>query len=377
LKYFRRNPIPNSQGKEVIWIHAVSVGETKSVKSLFHELKKLYPKAFFLVTTTTLTGQEEAKRSLKEADAFRFLPLDIGFNVRRWAKKLRPKLFILVESDFWPSLLRHLKRVGCTNILVSGKLSEKSAKRFKIFSYFSRKLFSLFDLLLVQNEEHRQRFLPLVPDPSRIEVTGNLKLDATPLDVQRLTLLDVPEPSITISCTHAPEEEWLLDLLPKHLFIFLAPRHPERFDEVAKLLDRKGISYFRWSRFNERRGGERVLLVDAMGQLPICYRSSRLCVVGGSFIDSVGGHNVFEPCLYGIPAFFGPHTYSQNELVSRVLSAGAGAQTTLEELPRAIQSFFDEPAPMRARVLAARSGGITEAAVARIKKHLGFNHLAC
>ncbi len=214
--------------KPVIWIHAVSVGEVKSAQPLFKELKKKEKDAFFLITTTSATGQAEAKRSLSEADAFAYLPIDLTWVVKRWIKQLRPKKFILVESDFWYNLLKELKKSGTEVFLVSGKMSARSARRFQMFIRFSRKLFSCFDSLGVQNEDHFERFKPLVANLSRLHITGNLKLDLLPQAVNRI--LNLPEPVITISCTHAPEEEWLIDALKEgNWFIIFSSSSPGAF----------------------------------------------------------------------------------------------------------------------------------------------------
>lgn len=323
--------------KPVIWIHAVSVGEVKAAQPLFRELRKREKNAFFLITTTSATGQAEAKRSLPEADAFAYLPIDLTWIVRRWVKKLNPKIFILVESDFWYNLLAALKKNGTRIYLVSGKLSQRSARRFRWFSSFSKKLFSHFDHLCIQNEDHRRRFLPLIPDPTRLHVTGNLKLDLEPQPISQS--LELPQPVITISSTHAPEEELLLDALRDgNWFMILVPRHPERFEEVAQLLARKNLLF---SRRTQREIRGNILLVDAMGQLPICYAHSRLAIVGGSYVDHIGGHNVLEPCLYGIPVLFGPHTYGQRELTSRAIDSGAGMRVPLPHLRQAVTDFFN------------------------------------
>lgn len=320
--------------RPVIWIHAVSVGEIKAAGPLFESLKT--KDRFFLVTTTTATGYSEAKRSLAGADAFAYLPIDFSWVVRRFIKTLKPIHFILVESDFWPNLLRGLKKNGTRLSLVSGKLSEKSAKRFHLFPQFSKRLFSLFDELCVQNEEHYYRFLPFV-DPVRLKITGNLKLDIKPKPVtQKLTL---SSPAITISCTHAPEEEMILNVLVEGPWtLLLAPRHPERFSEVAALLEKKKIPFSRWS----QNCLEKVILVDEMGQLPICYSHSRLSILGGSFIDKIGGHNVLEPCLYGTPVFFGPYMKMQKEFVRRVLDSGAGSQMSIFDLRQKVEHFFSK-----------------------------------
>ncbi len=329
--------IPQTK-KPVIWIHAVSVGEVKAAQPLFRELKKKNPAAFFLITTTSATGQAEAIRSLSQADAFAYLPVDLSWVVNRWVKQLNPIQFILLESDFWPNLLRALKKQGTKIFLVSGKMSERSAKRFRKFSFFAKKLFSRFDQICVQNQEHYDRFLSLVPDPSRLHITGNLKLDIEPQAIHRT--LTVPQPAITLSCTHAPEEEWLLDALyPGPWFLILVPRHPERFEEVAQLLKRKQIPFSRWS---QQTITGSVLLVDAMGQLPLCYASSRLAIVAGSYASHIGGHNILEPSLYGTPVFFGPHTHGQVELAARALHSGAGRRVELSELREAISAFFND-----------------------------------
>lgn len=344
--------LPESSSKPVIWIHAISVGEIKATQPFFRELRKKYPSSFFLITTITETGLMEAKRSLPEADAFAYHPLDFKWIVKRWISHFKPALFILIESDFWPNLLSELKKSGSKVLLVSGKLSERSARRFKRFSVFTKKLFSHFDLLCVQNEEHKERFLPLLKDHNRIHITGNLKLDIEPQRVDQIhwqeKLQFLPkQPIITISCTHAPEEEMLLDaLVQEKITIFLAPRHPERFEEIAQLLAKKKIPFLRWSELDGKQTPFPnqcfVILVNAMGQLPICYTFSSLAIVAGSYIDKIGGHNVLEPCLYGTPVFFGPHMHSQGEFATRVLEAKAGLQVPLEKLREAIHIFLND-----------------------------------
>ena len=377
--FFKRivQKIPDPAGKAVIWIHGVSVGEIKSSQSLFHSLRQSHPNAFFLITTTTETGQAEAKRSLPEADAVAYLPIDIPWLVAAWARALKPHLFLLIESDFWPFLLRAIRKVGGKIVLVSGKMSERSARRFRFFSILSKKLFSLFDLICVQNEEHYSRFLPLVSNPGSLQIAGNIKFDIKPqaVDIEYWRNLLQPAPqTIAITCTHEAEEEMLLDLLyPQTEFFFLlAPRHPHRFATVAQLLDRRNIPYCRWTRLEERRGGERVILVDAMGKLSICYALSRLAVLGGSFVP-IGGHNLLEPCQYGAPVLFGPHMHTQKELVSLVLASGAGRQVSSSQIASEIQSILENPrveADMKkaALHLATSAGGAVKKTLFQLDK---------
>lgn len=357
-------PIPDCLGKEVIWIHGVSVGEIKSAAPLYIRLRASHPDAFFLVTTTTTTGQAEARRSLSTADAICYLPIDFPWIVSRWVSKLKPKLFLLIESDFWPFLLHAIRKMGGKNILVSGKISEKSANRFKVLSFFSKKLFGAFDLLCVQNEEYEKRFLPFITDKKRLQVLGNLKLDisAQSVDIEawREKLQCAPQ-TIAITCTHAPEEEEILEALLKNqdLFFFLAPRHPDRFEEIAELLEKKKIPFCRFTELEKKRGDERVILIDVMGKLPICYALSRVAIVCGSFTP-IGGHNVLEPCLYGIPVIFGPHMHTQVEFTQRVLKAEAGFQVEISQLLATIDSILMNPSmekKLKEAALEAASAG--------------------
>jgi 3-deoxy-D-manno-octulosonic-acid transferase len=350
-----------------IWIHAVSVGEIKAAQPLYLELRKLHPDSFILITTVTATGLAEAKRSLPGANEYLKAPIDFPWVVRHWVRKYNPKLYLLVETDFWPNLLSALKKNNCKIALVSGKLTERSAKRFSFFKFFSRWMFSKFDLLCVQNEEHKARFQPFCP---QIYVTGNLKLDLTAQPVQKAVY---PFPAITISCTHAPEEELLLEALKDlNLFIFLAPRHPHRFNEVADILTRKNIPFTRWT---QNAPHAKVLLVDTMGQLPTCYAHSQLTLVAGSFIDGIGGHNVLEPLLYNTPVFFGPYTQKQTEFAARAIQSGAGKCFPISELKQAVETFFNTPEQRQKMVksageLIASGRGSAERTLNLLKKNI-------
>lgn len=361
------------QRRPVIWMHAVSVGEVKSAKELLKKIKAQYPEAFIFVTTATATGQEEAKRSLAEADAFRFMPIDFSWLVRKWVSVLKPHLLLFIESDCWFQLLQAVKESGGKTALVSGKLSERSASRFAKVSFFAKKLFSLFDLLLVQNVEYLHRFKPFVNDQKKLFIGGNLKLDALPVPIDRERLEPIFRDislKISLVSTHAPEESELLDALePFDAVIFLAPRHPERFQEIADLLTTKNISYCLWSQIEKRRGKERVFLIDSMGQLPIFFSFCDLAIVAGSFSSQIGGHNVLEPCLYGTPVFFGPVMHQQKEFAAIVLKAGAGRQVDLSNLAAEVRAYIQDPAAMKqaARALFETSHNILESSWEKIR----------
>ena len=325
--------IPDSGGRETIWVHAVSVGEARASVGTVKKLRRENPDAFIFITTASATGLNEAKKMLLEANSFRFLPLDFSWIMKRWARKLKPKLLLFIEGDVWYHLARAVKSEGGRIVLLSGRMSERSARRWSLFKPLARKLFNLFDEIHVQNEECKKRFEPLITTVA-VQVSGNLKFQAKPQPVDLMALRAAwgAGPWITIASTHEGEEELILDAL-KPLFsqlrIFLAPRHPERSEAVADLLRAKAIPYCRIDQPNRQ---ERFVLVDRIGELAKCYSLSFASIVGGSFVSSVGGHNVLEPTLYGCRSFFGPYTHHQKDLVQHVLESKKGEQINLDQL---------------------------------------------
>ncbi len=335
-----------------IWVHSISVGETKAAAPLITQLQKKHPDAFIVISTVSETGQEEAKRSIPHADVYFFLPLDFSWIIRKLMRKINPDLLILVEGDFWFNLIDQAPHVA----LVNGRVSEKSLARFKKVPFFSHRLFGKMELLCVQSSRFKDRFIELNVAPQRIFVTGNLKFD------QPLHLIDRTEwekdlglsPTdrvLTLGSTHAPEEEHLLEALTPlfqkypSLKILIVPRHPERFTEVASLLEKKGIPFNRYT--SSTKVNAPITLVDAMGVLNGCYQLSEAAIVGGSFITRLGGHNIFEPAALGVPVFFGPSMYSQKDLVELVTHAGAGRQVTLQNVASAVDEVLaNPPSPM-------------------------------
>jgi 3-deoxy-D-manno-octulosonic-acid transferase len=364
---------PVAPGRLTIWIHAVSVGETRAVVPLFHALKKRYPEAAFVVSTTTETGQEEAKRSLPGSAAYLLLPLDFSWCIRRAVRAYRPHLLILVESDFWYHLLLSARNAGARIALVNGKLSARSCRRFVRFSWLARRIFTLFDVLCVQSALHAERFQAVGVREDKLRVTGNLKFDA-PIDALspqekaswRHALGLAPQDGVVVvASTHHPEEVQLLKALEEvraarpSLKVLLAPRHPERFSEVRALLPPPFLLY---SERAQKTGAETTILIDAMGMLRILYQLADATIVGGSFTERIGGHNIFEPIACGAPVLFGPHMHQQNDLAELVLNAGAGIQTALQDLPGYLLGLLEDASVMRRRgeALAAQVKGSSE-----------------
>ncbi len=355
-----------------IWIHAVSMGETRAVMQLVTELQKNHSIVF---STTTETGLAEAKKLFPNIAGHFILPIDFSWTIRRLRKKINPRLLVLVESDFWYNLIT----LGAPKVvLVNGKISERSANRFQKLRFLARKIFTPISLFCVQSENYKDRFCRIGIPASKIAVTGNLKLDApaTPIDKEqwrkRLSI-DPQDRVITLGSTHDCEEELLLDALASlPLKILLVPRHPERFDAIADLLKRKGIDFVRYSE-GKPDPSKRVVLVDAMGILNACYQLSELAIVAGSFTSRIGGHNIFEPAALGVPVIFGPHMHSQKELVDLVLGAQAGRQVTIEELRSLIEEFLKNPPAAMAeagRKLAQKSQEATSRTIEAIRPML-------
>jgi len=339
--------LPKASSTPSIWIHTVSMGETRAMISIYQRLREKYPTKSIYISSTTKTGHEEAKRSLKGATDYFYLPLDFSWTMKALCNRLQPELLILSESDFWPHLLQTVKKRGGKILLLNGKISERSQKRFSAFSYFAKPLFSSIDHFCVQNQEYRTRFEKLQVPEEKLTITGNLKLSIPPAPPKDLGL-DTSDPIITIGSTHAGEEELLLMQLAHLKYkVLLVPRHPERFEAARKIAEHY----------------PNVTLIDQMGVLPSCYRLAEFAIVGGSFVPGIGGHNIFEPIQAHIPVIFGPHMDTQKELVKMVLEAKAGIQTRAEELPKALSELQKNYSVYKenAKTLSENSGKALEA----------------
>jgi 3-deoxy-D-manno-octulosonic-acid transferase len=336
------------KGQDVIWIHAVSMGETRAIIPLFRKMRLDYPESAILISTTTETGHAEAKRSMPEANAHFFLPLDFSWIIRRILNQLQPTHLILCESDFWYHLLKIAKEKGVRINLINGKVSDRSCQRFRKYHFFTRKLFTHFDVLYVQSERFRDRFISMGISAEKIFVTGNLKFDSP---IKKMGIVECEafkesfniissDRTLVLGSTHAPEEELILSALTfvwkkiPELKVILVPRHPERFNEVAHLIQEKEIVFRRLS--EKKKGNERLILVDAMGKLNQCYQIADIAFVGGSYTKHVGGHNIFEPVVFGVPVFFGPYMHNQPDLEEIILTSGAGKQVKIEQLADAL-----------------------------------------
>ncbi|MDP1834833.1 MAG: 3-deoxy-D-manno-octulosonic acid transferase [Chlamydiales bacterium] len=341
--------------RKLVWVHAVSLGETKAVTALVERLRVEMNDPIFVISSITETGHAEAKRAFPFAAQHLYLPADFQSVTKNVIQKITPDLVILTETDYWYNFLNQAKLAGAKLVVVNGKLSERSTQRYKMLPWFANRLFGQFDHICVQSTDYLERFKAVGVDSAKLSVTGNLKFDAVQnhLSIDDMATLKArlgvveSDRVLTAGSTHDPEEKLLIDscriLWAKHpnLKLLLVPRHPERFEEVANLLTKEGISFGRYSAGVALNPDDRVVLIDTTGVLKECYQISELAIVAGSYTERVGGHNLLEPCHYGIPVLFGPHMQSQPELERLVLEAKAGIQVQPDDLPAAIDSLLD------------------------------------
>lgn len=326
----------NDLGSSVVWVHAISLGEMKAVSPLIAKIKAAYPQIQLVFSATTETGYEFAKSHYGSLTFL--LPLDLYAIQKKLVKAVNPKLFILVESDFWMNLFTHLKKNGTEIVLVNGKISDTAFKRFSKLPFFSKKLFGFFDLLVVQNQDYFSKFSALTSS-SKVEIGQNLKLSKTAAPVKGALSHLKGAKVITVACTHGNEEKELLEALSPQIeagyTILLAPRHPERFTGVYESLKALGYDIS----FLDEGKDTKIILMNKMGMLNECYAVSTYAVSAGSFSSQKGGHDIFEPILQGVPTLFGPHMHAQRSFLSFANDYSLGFQVEEKNLSSLIEQF--------------------------------------
>lgn len=344
---FAKVNIPSrKQGKIRIWVHAVSLGETKAIEPFITHVRQELPDVEIIKSSITKTAHERSVEKREIFDHAFYLPIDFSWRSQKLVKKIDPDLFLLVENDYWPNLLQALRTHGTKIALINGRISAVSYDRYRMAPGFAKRLFTCFDIMCLQTEDFKKKFKKLGVPESRMHVTGNIKFDASSV-MRSAPDLIFPEDKqiITIASTHEGEEEMILKALRKmddSVCLMIAPRHPARFKKVAELIEREGIAY---RRINEKgTGDERVILIDMMGVLDECFKKSNVAIVGGSFIKDVGGHNIFEPVRFGTPVVYGPYMHNQEILVDQFKKHKVGKQVELNKLKQTLEGYLGEPA---------------------------------
>jgi 3-deoxy-D-manno-octulosonic-acid transferase len=316
------------RGARPIWVHAVSVGEVMAAHPLMRELKKKYPDRKLILSTVTVTGYYTARRRVPEADAVFFFPFDYPWIVRRVIQGINPQIVLIAETELWPNFFRELKKAGIPSALINGRISLKSHKNYLTFKKFFSLVFSNVDLFCMQSESDALRIKEIGAAPEKVIVTGNLKFDLRiPLTQSVPVMIPAGKKVITAGSTHRGEEEALLDVFTRlrekypELLLIIAPRHPERFDEVAGFIHKAGYECQRRTRL--KGPVKEVLLLDTIGELRSFYSLCDIAFVGGSLVK-VGGHNLLEPAAMKKPVIFSRYMFNFKEISEALISAGGG-----------------------------------------------------
>jgi 3-deoxy-D-manno-octulosonic-acid transferase len=359
----------NLDADDSIWIHAVSVGEVLSARPIVAELRKRYPSLRVFLSTTTLTGQQVARRGDVDADGVFYFPFDWTFAVRRTLTVVRPRLLVIVEKEIWPNVLRECRHRGVATMIVGGRVSKRSFARYRLVRPFFRRVLADVDRFCVQSEETARRLAALGADPARVTITGSLKFDSlNPPAVpgrgasRVLRFFRVPpgRPVLIAGSTAKGEEQAVIHAFNRvrataggSTLLIVAPRHMERCGEVERLCRFEGLSTVRRSELPiDADPRVDAVILDTIGELSQLYQIATAVFVGGSLVP-VGGHNFLEPALHAKPIVFGPHMENFKEIADTFLSNGAAIQVHSDrELEDTVVELMGDPV-RRARLGAA------------------------
>jgi 3-deoxy-D-manno-octulosonic-acid transferase len=311
--------------------------------------------AVIVLTVATSSGKKTADILLRPyVQRILSSPFDLGFVVRRYIAAFQPDIFIQVETDFWPNWLALLKKQGVPTMLVNGRISEKSFVAYQRFSFFFQPMFRSFDLLSMQTEEDCRKMTMLGVPADKVIALGNLKYDMErPAETEKKSVLSelTGQGRLVWVCgsTHPGEEEMLFatfaqllarqdiaEDITKQLFLVLAPRDINRGQELVDLAGSFGLEGGRRS-YGEKRG--RILILDTLGELALCYGQAHIAFVGGSLVQQ-GGHNPIEPAIHGVPILFGPHMEDFSEIAQELLDCGGGKTVTADSLTEIMSTLL-------------------------------------
>jgi 3-deoxy-D-manno-octulosonic-acid transferase len=335
----------NIDAEPSIWIHAVSVGELLTARPLIASLREKHPSLRIFLSTTTMSAQQLARRNPLDVDGVFYFPFDLGFVVRRTLDLVKPKLFLMMETEIWPNLLRECRRRGVRTAIVNGRLSSRSFPRYRAARGFFRHVLADIDHFCVQSDESRRRFVEIGAPADRVTVTGSLKFDSLEATagqtrsrerVLRYFRFPAPRPVWVAGSTMKGEEAIVLRVFRRlkasqpAAVLVLAPRHPERFDDVVAMAQQEGFRTVRRSELPiDAEPRADVVVLDTLGELAAVYQVGTLVFVGGSLVPT-GGHNILEPAVFGRPVVFGPHMHNFAEIAAAFVAADAGVQVASE-----------------------------------------------
>jgi 3-deoxy-D-manno-octulosonic-acid transferase len=384
----RFNAPSRSHPSSLIWVHAVSVGEVMAALPLIKKLRERYPLKQIVLSTITDTGQKVAREQASGGTAVVYLPFDLPFLLKNVLKQRRPDVLLIIETELWPNLCRVFKENRVPVVLLNGRISEKSFDGYKKLSFFMKNVLSYIDMFCMQSAEYAERIRLLGVESSRVTITGNFKFDTRPPAEMPAWTKKIKGPVIVAGSTHDGEEELLASVYVSllkdipDLNLVIAPRHPERFRDVAELLTSKKYPFIRRSGIETQSGLEtlqgKIILLDTVGELSAVYGISDIAIIGKSF-RGYGGQNPLEPAYWGKAIICGPHM--ENFPVTKDFkNAGAVLIVEEENLYAQLNSLLRSPEKAReigakALVLYRKNEGSVERALEIIGPYLLYRDL--
>jgi 3-deoxy-D-manno-octulosonic-acid transferase len=377
----------------VFWIHAVSVGEVMAAAPLVKRLRLNYPQGRLLVSTVTQTGQATALQKLPEANQIFYFPYDLPWIVGRVITRIKPSVFIFLETEIWPNFLFALARERVPAVMVNGRLSKGSYKGYSVLRPFFRKVLETVNLFSVQTDLDRERLIALGVDSRKVVKTGNMKYDQAivsssedPEDIKKRLKLPISCHLIVAGSTHEGEEEAMTacyrNLIQRHpnTRLMLAPRHLDRLEKIEGFLHRQGFTSVRKTKMESTAfsvlPSHTIILLDTLGELQRLYSVASLVFVGGSLVP-IGGHNVLEPAAYAKPILFGPHTENFKEIAQYLVEKKAACQVfDVDELFERMVWLLEDPVQAatmgrQAREIVLEQQGVVEKNLRLIQNVLG------
>lgn len=374
------------EGKKIIWVHAVSVGETVAASPLVKELKRQYPGHTILFSTVTDTGQEMARKIVEEADVYIYFPLDFSFIVRKVLNIVKPELIIIMETELWPNFIRLANQKGIKIVYANGRISDHSFRTYRYLGPYLKDMLKKVEFFCMQSEQDATRIISLGADEKKVYNTGNTKLDQDYTELSpevrdnylREFKIQDKDKVLVVGSTHDDEEEQFIDIYQelkeecKDLLMILAPRHIERIPDIEEKYQKAGINTIRRTEI-EKRQGESVILLDTIGELGKIYSLADFVFVGGSLVAN-GGHNILEPAAHGKLIFFGPYMFNFKESARVLLENKAAIQVKdKEELIEKMRFFLSdlslaEKYANKARTVLEKNQGATYRIINLLKK---------
>jgi 3-deoxy-D-manno-octulosonic-acid transferase len=378
-----------------IWLHAVSVGETLAVARLVREMQALVPDRNIFMSSVTPAGRAAGEGGVPSVAGRFYLPMDWRRAVRSALGRIQPSLLVIVETELWPNLLRAAHEFGARIILINARLSTRSFRRYRLLRPFMRRVLRDVDMICTQSEAEADRFRQLGAPPEHVVLSGNLKFDSEPPRsavfprlLEKALARTARGPTLIAASTMAGEEPIVLNAWSKvrgqylKAFLILAPRHPARFDEVARILTAGGHSFVRRNDLEPEElenlsqlAASQVLLLDSIGELAGLLELADVVFMGGSLVPT-GGHNILEAAYWAKPVIFGPHMENFQDIARLFLDARACVQVRDgDELAASVLTLFGDRAAARelgerGKQVVAKEAGATARVLEQLQRLL-------